>query len=49
MIVGIDGLPVSNYDDLMNVLENRRPGDEVKVEYLRDGEAYQTSLVLAAP
>ena len=49
VIVGIDGLPVSNYDDLMNVLENRRPGDEVKVEYLRDGEAYQTSLVLAAP
>ncbi|WP_078083415.1 S1C family serine protease [Microbulbifer mangrovi] len=49
VIIGIDGLPISNYDDLMNVLENRRPGDKVKVDYLRDGEAYQTSLELAAP
>ncbi|MCA0901699.1 S1C family serine protease [Microbulbifer agarilyticus] len=49
VIVGIDGRPISNYDDLMNVLEDRRPGDRVQVDYLRDGEAYQTSLVLAAP
>nr|WP_010130959.1 trypsin-like peptidase domain-containing protein [Microbulbifer agarilyticus] len=49
VIVGIDGRPISNYDDLMNVLEDRRPGDRVQVDYLRNGEAYQTSLVLAAP
>ena len=49
VIIGIDGLPISNYDDLMNVLENRRPGDKVKVDYLRDGKTYQTSLELAAP
>ncbi|GAB2522023.1 S1C family serine protease [Microbulbifer agarilyticus] len=49
VIVGIDGRPISNYDDLMNVLEDRRPGDRVQVEYLREGEAHQTSLILAAP
>ena len=49
VIVGIDGQPVRNYDDLMNLLENRQPGDRVRVDYVRDGDAYQTSLVLAAP
>ncbi|WOX06515.1 S1C family serine protease [Microbulbifer pacificus] len=49
VIVGIDGHPIGNYDDMMNVLENHRPGDRVQVDYLRDGEALQTSLVLAAP
>ena len=49
VIVGIDGTPVGNYDDLMNVLENHRPGDQVRLDYVRDGEALQASITLAAP
>ncbi|WGL18017.1 trypsin-like peptidase domain-containing protein [Microbulbifer bruguierae] len=49
VIVGIDGQAINNYDDLMNVLENHRPGDRVGVDYLRDGEEFRTSVTLAAP
>ncbi|MFD1215035.1 S1C family serine protease [Microbulbifer celer] len=49
VITGIDRQPISNYDDLMNALENHRPGDRVAVRYLREGEEYETSLELAAP
>ncbi|MCK7595981.1 trypsin-like peptidase domain-containing protein [Microbulbifer sp. CAU 1566] len=49
VIVGLDGSPISNYDDLMNALENHRPGDQVRLDYLRDGKALQTSITLAAP
>ena len=49
VIVGIDRQPVRNYDDLMNALENHRPGDRVKVNFLRDGEELEAQLTLAAP
>lgn len=35
IVVGIDGNPVENYSDLLNVLDGKRPGDVIEVELLR--------------
>ncbi|WP_250458811.1 S1C family serine protease [Microbulbifer litoralis] len=49
IIVELDSKPVRNYDDLLNVLENHRAGDEISMGYLRDGQKRSTSVTLAAP
>ena len=49
VIVGLDRQPVENYDDLLNILENHRPGDQISLSYKRNGEEHQTSITLAAP
>ncbi|SHF06208.1 serine protease, S1-C subfamily, contains C-terminal PDZ domain [Microbulbifer donghaiensis] len=49
VIVEVDSQPVNTYDDLMNVLENHRAGDEVSLGVVRDGKRRQTSITLAAP
>jgi len=38
VIVGIDGEAVENHDDLYRILDRHAVGDEVEVEYLRQGE-----------
>ncbi|WP_323845255.1 S1C family serine protease [Microbulbifer magnicolonia] len=49
VIVEVDRQPVRSYDDLLNVLENRRAGDEVSLGFMRDGKKRHTSITLAAP
>ncbi|MCW8126964.1 S1C family serine protease [Microbulbifer halophilus] len=49
IIVAVDRQPVRDYDDLLNVLENHRAGDEISLSYLRDGQKRRTSITLAAP
>ena len=49
VIIGIDRQTIATYDDLMNALENHRPGDHVSVRYMREGEEYEAALTLAAP
>lgn len=39
LIVGIDGKPVKRTDDFLDVIESKRPDDEVTVNIVRDGEA----------
>lgn len=48
VIVAIEGKKVSNYDDLYNILEKRKVGDLVKVEFLRDNKNKQVSLRLTS-
>ncbi|NIM16982.1 MAG: trypsin-like serine protease [Candidatus Aminicenantes bacterium] len=38
VIVGIDNIKISSYDDLYNALDNYRIGDEVTVTLMRDGK-----------
>lgn len=38
IIVGIDGAPVRNYDDLYNALDHYKAGDRVEVRVLREGK-----------
>ena len=49
VIVGVDGLPVNNEDDLLNVLENRRAGDEVTVVSRRGNQTQEYQVRLMAP
>ena len=37
VITSVDGEPVSSLDDLREILSNRKSGDTVPVEILRDG------------
>ena len=49
VIIAIDGEPVTNEDSMLSLLENRQPGDVVKVTCLRDDEIKEFELKLAAP
>jgi len=49
IITGIDDRPTRNYDELMSALEQHEPGDQVTVEYQRNGETQKTTLTLAPP
>lgn len=37
VIIAVEGEPVRNYDDLRRRLERRKPGDRVRITYIRDG------------
>ncbi|MFI2813126.1 MULTISPECIES: S1C family serine protease [Microbulbifer] len=49
VIIAVDDDPVRNYDDLLNALEKHRAGDQVRLEFLRDGREQQAYITLAAP
>ncbi|SDZ97032.1 S1C family serine protease [Microbulbifer marinus] len=49
VIVEVNRQPVRTYDDLLNVLENHRAGDEISLGIVRDGKMRHTSITLAAP
>ncbi len=38
MVTSIDGAAVTSPDDLGSVIRTHEPGDEIKVEWQRDGE-----------
>jgi S1-C subfamily serine protease len=46
VIVGIDGSPVANLDDLLAALDIREPGDRVEVRLSRDGQERVVTLAL---
>jgi S1-C subfamily serine protease len=46
VVVKIDETPIADYDDLYNALDRRRPGDEVEVSVMRQGNIVKTKLSL---
>lgn len=47
IVVSIDGGVVENDEDLILRIYYRNPGDKVEIKYIRDGEEYTTSAILA--
>lgn len=47
VITRFDGKPVTGFDDLVDLVAKKSPGDAVTVEILRDGETIEKKLVLA--
>ncbi len=46
IIVGINDTVVKNYSDLTKILKNKKAGERVKVEYIRNNKNYTTELKL---
>jgi S1-C subfamily serine protease len=46
IITKVDGKPVATADDLAGVIQDHKPGDEVKVTYLRAGKEHTTNVKL---
>ncbi len=49
VIVAMDEFPVEDSDDLLNALEQHKPGDVVEVTTLRGGEEKKLRVRLSAP
>ncbi|MDD9889498.1 MAG: trypsin-like peptidase domain-containing protein [Gammaproteobacteria bacterium] len=49
VIVEIDGQPVADEDDYATIMEQRQPGDVVKVRTLRDNRTLEYDIELQAP
>lgn len=47
ILVKVDGKEVNNFDEIYNVLENYKVGDEVEIEYIRDDKIKKTKMKLA--
>jgi S1-C subfamily serine protease len=48
IIVALDGKPVMNLDDLLELLERRQPGDTVTLSIVRGQEKIEQKITLAA-
>lgn len=48
VILNVDGQEVNNLDDIYQVMEKRKVGDTVSVEYRREGKTYKTKIILTA-
>lgn len=46
IIIAVDGRKIENIDDLYNVFEDKKVGDKVTVEYLRNGSKKTTQVTL---
>jgi len=46
IITAVDGQAVKDFNDLSNVLEKHKPGDQVKITVDRDGEKLELPLIL---
>ena len=46
VLVRFGDRPLSGFDDLLSALEDKKPGDEVRVLYLRDGLDHETMATL---
>jgi len=46
IVVGVNGEPVADYDDLYNALDGRKAGEEVTLQVLRNGETREVILSL---
>ncbi len=49
VITAIDGTPVSDLDDMLNLFERRQPGDTVSLTVWHAGKVRRVSVVLASP
>ncbi len=47
VVTAINDTPIGNSKDLLNLMNNYKAGDEIKVNYIRDDSAYSTNVVLA--
>jgi S1-C subfamily serine protease len=48
IITAVDGKPVRTGDDFLNIIENKRPGEQVVLTVIRDGKQIQVPLKLVA-
>ena len=48
VISKVDGLPVKTVDDLLRILDRHKVGDQVRVEYIRDGQTQEVLITLQA-
>lgn len=48
LIVAVDGKPIRTADDLLEVVESKKPGDRVTVTVIRDGQRKDVSVMLEA-
>jgi S1-C subfamily serine protease len=48
LIVAINGQPITAVEDLLNLIDEQRPGDEVQVRVIRAGKAVDVSVRLGA-
>lgn len=46
IITAVDGQTVKNFNDLTNILEKHKPGDQINVAIERDGEKLEIPLIL---
>ncbi|HXH18213.1 MAG TPA: PDZ domain-containing protein [Chitinophagales bacterium] len=46
VIAAINGKPVKNFDELREVIGSMKPGDEVKVNFVREGQAAEATGIL---
>ncbi len=49
VLVAINEHPVKSLNDLFDALERFRPGDSVRIKWLRDGQEQGATVILAAP
>lgn len=49
IIKTIDGKPVLTVDDVLDILDQHKPGDRLVVEYERDGIVHKTTITLGEP
>jgi S1-C subfamily serine protease len=48
MIIAIDGDNVTRFDELLAAVESKKPGESVKLTFIRDRETYETTVKLKA-
>jgi S1-C subfamily serine protease len=48
LITGVDGHPIKNADDFLNVIESKQPGDRVTLNIIRDGREVDVPVQLEA-
>jgi len=48
IIVGLNGKPIANLDDLRREMERYQVGDEVTLKVIRDGKEFQVNVILDA-
>lgn len=46
VITAVDGIDVESYDDVVDQLKDKKPGDKVKIEYERNGEKGEAEVEL---
>jgi len=46
IIIEIDKVKINRFSDMSGYLSTKRPGDKVKVKYIRDGKTFITDIVL---
>ncbi len=47
IIFSIDNQPMTSNDDVLSFLRNKKPGDSIRVQFLREGTEQETNLKLA--